>query len=369
MSEEKYILKDELFNLTTIEKLINGIKRVYDQFEDQACLDDIMIALPPLELKERISLIRKNLEIYLPDDYLETTQILLDSLKTVEETGDFVFAAYSEYIEFNGCDLEHLDYSLEMLGEYTKWFSVEFSIRKFINLYPEKSFDMMTKWSKSDHVDQRRLASEGLRPKLPWASKIDFDYTLPLKILDNLYYDSSRYVVRSVANHLNDVSKIDPDIVVEVLRKWQESGRQEEKEMTYLINHALRTSIKRGHRKSLSFIGYKENPNITISNFKIDKSEITIGDALTFSFDIEGQGDESLMIDYKVIYPMANNKTSEKVFKLKKTQLKKGIPIHLKKKHPFKVMTTKKLYGGDYKLILQINGKLYDELPFVIHIN
>jgi len=227
---------------------------------------------------------------------------------------------------------------------------------------------MMMKWSVSNDVDQRRLASEGLRPKLPWASKIEFDYVRPLEVLDNLYYDSSRYVVRSVANHLNDVSKIDPDRVVDVLDKWQKSNKQEQKEMTYLINHALRTSIKKGHRKSLAFIGYRENPNISISQFKILGPQINIGDALEFTFDIEALEDEALMIDYKVIYPMANNKTSEKVFKLKKANIKKGRTINLKKKHPFRVMTTKKLYDGEYKLILQVNGKLYDELPFTINV-
>jgi 3-methyladenine DNA glycosylase AlkC len=47
------------------------------------------------------------------------------------------------------------------------------------------------------------------------------DYKRTIEILDNLYFDKSRYVTRSVANHLNDISKIDGDLVVDVLEKWK----------------------------------------------------------------------------------------------------------------------------------------------------
>lgn len=369
MTEERYSLKDDLFNEKTVKKLTDAIKNVYGLFDDINFFNEVISHMPPLELKERVTLIRTTLEKYMPSDYMTTTQLFLESLKTLNGGGDFVFASYCEYVEIHGCTDELVDYSLEMLGEYTKWFSSEFSIRKFINNYPDKTYEMMHKWSLSEDVDQRRFASEGLRPKLPWASKINFDYKVGIKPLNNLYYDNNRYVVRSVANHLNDISKLDPDLVVDILKEWQDSKKQEPAEMDYLTHHALRTSIKKGHVKSLNLIGYQQNPKITLINFKIIKSDILIGDSLEFSFDITAVEEEALMVDFKVHYPMANAKTSEKVFKMKKINLKKGETAHLKKAHPFRRMTTKKLYTGDYKLSIQINGKVYSELPFKIAVD
>ncbi len=364
MPEERYSLKDELFNSHSIKKITDCIDRVYDLFDATSFYNEIMDEMMVLELKERVTLIRQKLEKYMPDNYLETIKLLHDSLKSTESKGDFVFASYSEYIEMNGCTDDYLDISLDMLGEYTKWFSVEFSIRKFINQYPDQTYKKMLEWSLSDHVDQRRLSSEGLRPKLPWSSKINFDYHKGLLPLHNLYYDKERYVVRSVANHLNDISKLDPDLVVETLRLWQSSHKQEPKEMDYLIHHSLRTSIKKGHIKSLAFIGYHENPEILISNFSISNKSLVIGDSLEFEFSVLSPKPEKLMIDFKVLYPMAHNKTSEKVFKIKKVTLKENELITIKKSHAFKVMTTKKLYSGDYKISLQINGKIYNEDHF-----
>ncbi len=367
MSEKRYSLKDELFNKETIKKLTNSIKKVHSDFEEIKFTEEVLQVMSVLELKERISLIEEKLEKFLPFEFVKTCEILLSSLKTVKdrtENGDFVFASYSEYIERKGCTDEYIDYSLEMLGEYTKWFSVEFSIRAFINKYPEKTYKKMLEWSLSDDVDQRRLASEGLRQKLPWAIKINFPYEEGAMPLDNLFYDNERYVVRSVANHLNDISKIDPDLVVNILSKWKKTKRQNKKEMDYLINHSLRTSIKKGHKKSLEFIGYYSNPSIEILDFNIENHNLVIGDNLEFSFKLKALKKEKLMIDYKVTYPMLNDKKSEKVFKLKKTEIDENKTVLLKKSHAFKLMTTKKLYSGSYSIRLQINGELYDELEF-----
>lgn len=368
MAEEKYVLKDELFNVDTVKKLSSCIKSVYSPFEENNFFDEIIKEMVTLELKERVTLIRLKLEYYLPNDFIESTNILLKSLQHIPDSGDFVFASYSEYVEFNGCNEKYLELSLKMLGEYTKWFSAEFVIRRFINTFPEITYNKMLMWSLSDDHDQRRLASEGLRPKLPWAKKIDFDYKLGVKPLDHLYYDDERYVVRSVANHLNDVSKIDPDFVVELLKKWRMTDKQTQKEMDYLINHSLRTSVKKGHVGSLALLGYHQDPEIVVENLTILNSDIIIGDSLQFKFDILSMAEEQLMIDFKVRYPMANGKTSDKVFKIKKLKLSKNQRVTISKKHAFKVMTTKRLYSGSYLLMIQINGKTYSEHVFTIKV-
>ena len=366
MPEANKALKDELFNIETVSFLSKCIKNVYLPLDEDEFINDIISPFNNLELKERIYWISKMIEKHLPDSYITTVNILLSSLVGLDSEGMFALAAYPDYVSTNGCSEEHLVLSLNMLGEFTKWFSAEFAIRRFINEFPEATSNKMLEWSLSDNVHQRRLASEGLRPKLPWAKGIAIDYKIGAKPLSNLYFDDVRYVTRSVANHLNDISKIDPKYVLSTLAKWKKTGKQNTKEMAYIISHSLRTLVKKGHLDTMEFLGYNTSPKIKVSNLEIENPKITIGESIKFSFDILGKKTEQLIIDYKVIYPMARNKTSEKVFKIMKIELKKDDKMTVSKKHPFRLMTTKKLYTGEYKLIIQINGSQYLEEKFYI---
>ena len=65
---------------------------------------------------------------------------------------------------------------------------------------------------------------------------------------------------------------------------------------------------------------------------------------------------------------MANHKTSEKVFKIKKVMIRNGDRLTVKKKHLFKKMTTKKLYSGSYKIEIQINGNIYESDEFRLEV-
>jgi 3-methyladenine DNA glycosylase AlkC len=365
---EKLLLKDQLFNKEKVTYLSNLLKKAYPKLNETTFKKDILNKFPELELKERIYWITRNLEKHLPKDYQTTINILLQSLKEESEGGLFIFASYSDYVEANGCNKEHLELSLNALGEFTKYCSAEFAIRDFINKYPKETFQKIQEWSKAKNFHQRRLASEGLRPKLPWAKGITIDYKKATEILDNLFYDKERYVTRSVANHLNDISKIDPNFVLEILGKWEKLNKQNPKEMKYIIQHSLRTSVKRGHIETFNFLGYNSDPKIMINNLNIKRNKIVLGEAIEFSFNIIGQSEENLIIDYKIIYPTPSNRHSEKVFKIKTTKIKNKETIEINKRHPFKKMTTKKLYSGNYKLEIQINGKIFDSTKFSLEV-
>ena len=69
----------------------------------------------------------------------------------------------------------------------------------------------------------RRLASEGTRSYLPWAKQVTELHlrpTLTVPIIDALYRDDSTYVRRSVGNHVNDLSRRHPELVVEIGKRW-----------------------------------------------------------------------------------------------------------------------------------------------------
>lgn len=372
-NKEKILLKDQLFNKENVTYLAGLIKLEYSNFESDKFIKEILREFSNLELKERIFYIAKSIKKYIPFDYLKTLKILLSSLPK-DQKENFIFAAYSDYVSEYGCSQVFLNKSLNALGDFTKYLSAEFAIRSFLNKFPEPSLKNLEQWSLSTNVHQRRLASEGLRPKLPWAMAINIDYKRPILILDNLFYDHSRYVTRSVANHLNDISKIDANLVISTLQNWKKSNKQNDKEMEYIISHSLRTLIKKGNKNALTFLGYNFNTNVNVKNLKIENPKIKLGEFIEFSFEIESDSKsnskalsfENLIIDYKIIYATPYKRLSEKIFKLKKVQLKKGKVFKISKKQTFKKMTTKKLYSGVHQLQIQVNGNIKASTTFIL---
>jgi 3-methyladenine DNA glycosylase AlkC len=172
-SVKKFSLKDDLFNAQKVGKIALEIHNVYPAFNIDTFKKEVVGAFPELELKERIYHIRDMLKKYLPDNYTDATDILLEALppeldpkKSDDDFGDFIYAPYSDYVATYGCTEEYLDFSLEALQDMTKRFSVEYAIRDFINLYSEKTLEMLYACTLSENYHERRLASEGLRPKL-----------------------------------------------------------------------------------------------------------------------------------------------------------------------------------------------------------
>ncbi|KAA0445934.1 MAG: DNA alkylation repair protein [Candidatus Thioglobus sp.] len=373
---EKFYLKDTLFNRQKVEYLGALIKGAYPPFDAEKFVFQSLRRFPHLELKQRIYCLRKQLEKQLPEDFSSATDILLKALpeeldanKKDNDFGDFIFAPLSDFVAKNGLQKQHLNLAFEALAAMTKRFSCEDSVRFFINKYPQQSLRFMRKMSLSDNYHQRRLASEGLRPKLPWCIGISLDYQKALPILNNLYSDKTRFVVRSVANHLNDIAKFDADLVVNTLKKWQVENRQKDKkQLDFLLKHSLRTLLKQGNIDALELLGFKPNPRIDISNFKLKNKRICLGEWLDFSFDINSANRQKLMIDYKIIYPSKNARKSTKVFKLKTLDLPAKTPTLLQKKHLFKLMSTKKLHSGTHQIQLQINGKCYAKSDFILQI-
>ena len=356
-------LKEELFNRETVQVLADLIKNVYGPFDEKEFVNECERSFSPLELKERMSSVREQLYHYLPKDYIESVEILSEALSHRKQ-GGFIFGSVLEYIEAYGCTDEHVDYSLNKLGELTSALSSEFAVRPFFNKYPEKTLSIFEKWSRSDDFQIRRLASEGARPSLPWAMKINVDYKLASRQLDNLYYDTERFVTRSVANHLNDISKIDPLFVIEKLSQWQKEEKQKQEELDYIFNHSLRTLIKKGHPETLELLGYNLNPSIEVGGISFVKENITIGENLEFKFNINSLEDTKLMIDYTIYYPSNTKRRNRKTYKLKVIEALKENSYEVKGKRSFKEISTRKMKPGLHEIEVQINGKIYINKEF-----
>jgi 3-methyladenine DNA glycosylase AlkC len=367
-----FSLKDQLFNQQKVQLIAGEITAVYPEFQTKQFIKMVVTRLPALELLERLYWIRDCLRAFLPCDYRVATKILLASLPPVcdpalsdNDFGDFIYGPYGAFVAEYGCTRKDLQFSLNALKEMTKRFSVEFPIRSFLNTFPEETLTALQKMTTDKHYHVRRLASEGTRPKLPWAKNVTIDYKAPLLILDALYADSTRFVTRSVANHMNDISKIDPAFVVHTLKRWKKAGTQDQKEIDYIIRHSLRTLEKRGDTAALQLLGYGSG-EVKLQHFQVLTPTVAVGAFLEFSFEIVSIGKQiqKLLVDYNLYFQKANGTLSAKTFKITKTSIKPGETISFTKRQLLRPMTTRILHTGQHKLALQINGQLQSEIAF-----
>jgi len=218
--------------------------------------------------------------------------------------------------------------------------------------------NQMQRWSRHENHHVRRLASEGSRPRLPWAMalpELKNDPTPILPILENLKNDPSVYVRKSVANSLNDISKDHPELVISIAKKW--SGLS--KETDDIIKHACRTLLKQGNHTVLKHFGLRANANIVLSNFIIRTPVISVGQGLEFSFEVLNNDNKNLNVrlEYGVYYLRNNGRHSKKVFKISERQLNPSQKVEIKRQQSFKPITTRRFYPGQHQLSIIINGE------------
>ncbi|MEQ9265667.1 MAG: DNA alkylation repair protein [Balneolaceae bacterium] len=238
------------FDKDLAELLADKIQASQFGFDKSSFVERVDSGVSSLELKDRVELIADELHRSLGDDYEENASLLKSILgpENEEETGMFKefywIMPIAKYVEKYG--LDNFEVSMDMILEITKRNTSEYTIRPFLEKYTRQTLTYMVEWSKNENKHARRLASEGGRPRLPWAAKLQIfiDDPSPLfPILENLKDDSSKYVQKSVANCLNDILKDNPEIAKSVIQDWSKSPTKERK---WIIKHALRNLLKKG---------------------------------------------------------------------------------------------------------------------------
>ena len=361
-----FSLKDQLFNA---EKLAYLAGLFGSSIDGQRFQSAVMSRLAELELKERIDWIAECLIAELPGDFAKAADIIeahlppeLDPMKLDDDFGDFIFAPLGEVAVKRGRD--DYDRSMQLLYAVTKRFSMEFAIRHFLKDDAERGFQYLERWAGDENYHVRRLVSEGTRPKLPWGIGLVLDQERRLDLLDKLYADRTRYVTRSVANHLNDISKSDGPAVLVRLAAWEKAGLQEPAELDWMKSHALRSLIKHGDIGALAAIGIHQNPKVRVTELSCNK-ELAFGDVLDFAAVISADADENLLVDYVIDFIKANGTQAPKVFKLKKVKMAKGEEVRLGKRRKLLAdATTYRLHPGVHNLKLQVNGAILAETSF-----
>ncbi len=365
-----FSLKDQLFNTEKVAYLAELFGRASPIFDAPAFERHVMSGLLERELKERIAWIAACLGHALPGSLPEVAPILraglpppLSPTRNDDDFGDFIFAPLGDFVVNKGLE-DHADLSLDLLEDITQRFSMEWSVRPFLNRWPDQTMARMRVWARHPSTHVRRLVSEGTRPRLPWGQSIGLALGGALGVLDDLHGDKTRYVTRSVANHLNDITKKDPDLAMDRLDAWAKAARQHKDELDWMTRHALRGLIKAGNPRSMKMLGFDPDAAVKVQ-VTLDKGPVQIGDFLAFSCEVSAQSDVPVLVDYVIHFRRPSGKVSPKVFKLKQAVTHGRVPLTLTKRHRLKGdATTFKLVPGPHRLDIQVNGVVRASVGF-----
>ncbi len=282
-----------MYNKQFFDLFTKDLRLVIDDFDAHGFVSQIMDdEWEGRELKQRWIHITSILKKFLPTDYKEAITKILELLDHVKNTrpdfsviDDTKFGLMLEYgvilnnyVEQYG--LDDYETSVKAIEKITQFTSCEFVTHPFIIKYPDKMMKQMLVWSKHEHWGVRRLASEGCRPRLPWAMalpNLKKDPTPIIPILENLKNDPARFVRLSVANNLNDIAKDNPEIVIDLAKKW----KGESKEVDWIIKHGCRTLLKQGIPEVMELFGFDSiRNNISVEDFQISSPKVKVGNSL-----------------------------------------------------------------------------------------
>lgn len=335
-------------------------------FDRKAFLGAALNGLEDLELMQRSMLVRDALIETLPDDYCEAAKLLGDSLPNDGKDGlrGWSLLPVNQFIALKG--LGDFDISLALLKKLTPHFTAEFGIRPFIHNDQPRALATISKWTDDGNHHVRRLASEGTRPRLPWAMRLPALINDPqpiLPLLTALIDDPEEYVRRSVANSLNDIAKDHPDLVADFVGRHIEDAPAYRKR---LLKHASRTLLKQGHSQALANFGFAAAK--VSADFILSTPEVAFGSQAAFRLTVGNLSGspQNLMIDYAVHHRKANGLLTPKVFKWTSLVLAPGETATLEKNHPIRPITTRVYYPGTHRIEVQINGRPVAAADFML---
>ncbi len=374
----------EGINPTTVAYLAARITQVAGSFQvvfnAQEFTRDACRGLSDLALKARVDQVIDALHRHLPVDDPATAMRLACAAAEAwrEQQGDRSdalgeFAAWPlvDFVGTHGrsCPAE----ALAALREMTVLFTAEFAIRPLLVDDLPGTLTVLTGWLTDPRPEVRRLVSEGTRPRLPWGVRLtalvdDPSPTLPL--LQQLKDDPSEDVRRSVANHLNDMAKDHPQVVLDTCRKWQQGVPQNDPDqpLQKLIKHALRTLIKAGDPSALGLIGVDPDTPVTAVDFALSPTQIELGEAVCWSAELHNPTPtrQMLVVDYAVFHLKQNGSHTAKVFKGMALTLAPGERRTISKRHPLKAITTRRYYAGAHQIELRVNGQPSGRADFTL---
>ena len=352
-----------MFDEARYRRIADDMEDLHPGFDRKRFLSHTLDGLDGRSLLQRLRRTSEAMGATLPASFPKALAILRKLAPRFQH--GFVALVLPDFVGLYG--LEHFDQSMDALKFFTPFGSSEFAIREFLRRELPRTLAVMEAWSHDPDEHVRRLASEGCRPRLPWSFKLRelvADPSPALPILQNLRADPSLYVRKSVANHLNDITKDHPDWVLGRIGDWDLGNER----TTWIAKRALRSLIKNGDRRALAVLGAGRKAEVSVEAFSVRPKTIQLGEALTLSLRLKSTANlsQKLVIDYAIHYVKQSGATSEKVFKWKEAILEAGGSLDLTKRQRIQDFTTRKHHPGRHRVELMVNGARLAEAAFVL---
>jgi 3-methyladenine DNA glycosylase AlkC len=346
-------LKD-WFDAARFRQVGRELKDIHPEFDTKAYLRHALRDLDNLTLMQRLRRMTEGLHEGLPAKYEASLEILRELAPRIDHS--FVTLVLPDYVGVYG--QEHFRASMAALKEFTVYGSSEFAIREFLRRDLTRTLKVMELWSHDEHEAVRRLASEGSRPRLPWSFRLEALVKDPAPvrpILENLRADPSLYVRKSVANHLNDITKDHPEWTMDLLEGWP----LDQKHPAWIAKRALRTLIKKGDARALTLVGAGETPQVRADGFTLSPARLILGQHLTLTVALASTSarPQRLIVDYVIHYVKKSGGASEKVFKWKELDLGPGEAVTLTRRQQIKDFTTRVHHPGKHLVEVAVNGE------------
>ena len=365
-------LKQSLLGADVPPRLADMLARAWPAFDRKGFLRDVSKGYDALELMQRGVHMAQAMRRHLPQDIPHALQVLVASMdppmgldaKGEPESGDrpysaFLYLPHSVFIAQHG--LDHFEEAFAAQHALTQRFSAEWCVRPYLERYPQRCLQMLLRWTQDPSAHVRRLVSEGTRPRLPWASRLQVfarDPSPLLPLLDALKDDPSSYVRRSVANHLGDLAKDHPRVAIETARRWMVDAGEPRRQ---LVRHALRHPVKQGDTAALAILGHADAPRVQIKAITIAPARARIGARVDIDFQVvsTARRSQDLLIDLRIHYRKADGRTAPKTFKLKALTVPPGAPVDLHKSISLAQMSTRTHHPGVHAVEALINGQAF----------
>jgi 3-methyladenine DNA glycosylase AlkC len=354
-------LLKNIYNENFFDQYTLALSKVLPGFDQFSFLSQVKTnAWGDMELKQRMHHLMEQTGKILPKSFKSKVEIISQMINVL--SGQGVKSQNLEYIfladlitEFG---LEELKDAITAFEIVTKFTSCEFAVRKFIINYPDQMMQQMLKWSLHENENVRRFASEGCRPLLPWGLRLQSlvkDPSVVIPVLQNLKDDPSLYVRKSVANHLNDISKNQPKLVLDIFKSWQKDGSEY---TNWIVKHGARTLLKQGNSQALALFGTSSETPFSLVTWEINKNEVALGGEIHLSFSLKNNYIQSatFRIEYVIYFVKSNGTLSKKIFKISEKRMFAEETITISKKHKFIDLTTRRHYAGVHKVGIVING-------------
>ena len=260
-------------------------------------------------------------------------------------------------------DLQGQIEALFFTGQIEGTWPRELSATVLHNLIIQRSvgeiLPLVQDWIYDPHPAARRLVTESFRPRAVMLAHIEElkEDPAPLKqILEPLLDDPADYVRKSVANNLNDISKDNPQIVLDWVRSW--SSGQVSKERSWILSRGLRTLVNSGNLEALDLLGFTPAADLTVKWLGTIPDQVVINQLLDFEFEILNTSSKNAHVILILVIegPGKGDKPRTSKYHLWRGEIPPQESKSIHKRIHFIDKTTQAKLPGIYHLSLVLNG-------------